>query len=318
MQRDTADASEASEASEASDMPTARRAPGEAARRRATAEWLLNLGLRARTAFLLMPVIIAITWFGGWAAFAGALVVTLVALWELRGLLAQRGWHPTIVLSALVCAAFLLAAELPTQRALILELSISALVVGSFTWLIIARKATLEGSLLDWALTVVLPFYLGWPLAYFLLLRGAVPGYHSPGFWWTITALFTVWAFDTFAYLTGFLAGRYFQRHQLAPLISPKKSWEGVVGGVLFALLAAWLFTRPIGVPWFHALAIGFLVSIAATLGDLAESLLKRDIGAKDSGTIMQGHGGILDRTDSLLFAILVVYFYAVFLRMVA
>lgn len=311
MQRDTADAPNA--------PGTPGSSPGgsEGAQRRATAEWLLNLGLRARTAFILIPVVVALAWFGGWVAFAGALLVTLLALWEMRGLFARRGWHPTILLSAAICCAFLVAAELPQQRALILELSISALVVGSFTWLILSRKASVEGSLLDWALTVVLPFYLGWPFAYFLVLRGAVPGYQSTGFWWTLTTLFAVWAFDSGAYFAGYLAGRFFQRHQLAPLISPKKSWEGVAGGLLLALLASWLFTRPIGVPWYHALAIGVLVSIAATLGDLAESLLKRDIGAKDSGTIMQGHGGILDRADSLLFAILVVYFYANFLGMV-
>ena len=284
------------------------------ARRRATTEWLLNLGLRTRTALLLMPVVVALAWFGGWVAFAGALLVTLVALWELRALFARRGWHPIILLSAAACAAFLASSQLPQQRALILGLSISALLVGSFTWLILSRKATLDGALLDWALTVVLPFYLGWPFAYFLILRGAVPGYTSAGFWWVLATLFTVWSFDTFAYLSGYLAGRFFTRHQLAPVISPKKSWEGVAGGLVVALVAAWVFTRPIGVPWYHALFIGVLVSIAATIGDLAESLLKRDIGAKDSGTIIQGHGGILDRADSLLFAMLVVYFYATFL----
>ncbi|HEY7832373.1 MAG TPA: phosphatidate cytidylyltransferase [Ktedonobacterales bacterium] len=314
MQRDTADAPSAPDEPES---PDASGPAGARARRRATTEWLLNLGLRVRTAMLLIPVVIALAWFGGWVAFAGALLVTLVALWELRALFARRGWHPIIVLSAAACASFLAASELPQQRTLIVGLSISALIAGSFTWLILSRKATLDGSLLDWALTVVLPFYLGWPFAYFLLLRGGVPGYTSAGFWWTLTALFTVWSFDSAAYFTGYLAGRFFTRHQLAPVISPQKSWEGVAGGMVLALVAAWVFTRPIAVPWYHALIIGVLVSIAATIGDLAESLLKRDIGAKDSGTIIQGHGGILDRADSLLFAILVVYFYAYFLGMV-
>lgn len=314
MPRDTTNATSQAGAADTSDAPGASGVRAEAARRRATTERLLNLGLRLRTAFILIPIIVAVVWFGGWVGFVAAGAVVLVCLWELRTLFASRGWHPIIVLSAVVSVAFLAAAELPLQRTVILEASISALITGSFIWLILSRKATLDGSLLDWALTVVLPFYLGWPFTYFLILRGTVPGYQSSGFWWTLTTLFTVWAFDSFAFFAGNLPERFFKRHQLAPLISPKKSWEGVVGGGLFALLAAWLFTLPLHIAWYHAIAIGILVSIAATFGDLAESLLKRDIGAKDSGTIMQGHGGILDRADSLLFAMLVVYFYAVFL----
>jgi phosphatidate cytidylyltransferase len=74
------------------------------------------------------------------------------------------------------------------------------------------------------------------------------------------------------------------------------------------------LFTHPLGVAWYHVIALGVLISAAATVGDLAESLLKRDVGVKDSGSMMPGHGGILDRLDSLLFAVMVVYYYAYFL----
>jgi phosphatidate cytidylyltransferase len=282
----------------------------EPARRAGWRGGLAGLGQRAATAFILMPVVIAIAWFGGWVAFAGLLVVAALGLWELRAMLARRSWHPTIALSGALCLDFLLAAMLPHARAALLALGISALVVGSFAWQILSRRRTVEGALADWAATMALPFYLGWPLALILLLRGGTPGYHSPGFWWTLTALFTVWAFDTFA----FFAGKLFGRTHLAELVSPKKTWEGLAGGVLFALLAAWLFTRPIGVPWYHALAVGVLVSVAATVGDLAESLLKRDLGVKDSGTLVAGHGGVLDRVDSLLFGGMVVFFYAAFL----
>ena len=285
-------------------------ASAEQARSRSAGEWLASVGQRSATAFILMPIVIAIAWFGGWAAFCGALLTLVVGLYELRHMFAQHGWHPIILLSGALGVDFLVAAMLPHQRAALLALGISALLVGSFAWLILERKATLEGSLTDWALTVVLPFYLGWPLAFFLVMRGDVVGYRTPGFWWTLTTLFTVWAFDTFA----FFAGRFWGRTKLAPWISPKKTWEGAAGGLVFALIAAWLFTRPIGIAWYHALAIGALVSVAATVGDLAESLIKRDAGVKDSGRIMPGHGGVLDRVDSLLFAVMVVLFYAVFL----
>lgn len=282
-------------------------------RSRATREWLTSLGQRLATALVLMPIVFALVWFGGWVAFAGAALVVAVGLWELRGMLAQRGWHPVILLSGAFSLDLLVAAMLPAQRGALLGLGISALVVGSFCWLMLTRRQTLEGALTDWALTLALPFYLGLPLAAILLLRGStpsLPGHLASGFWWTLTLLFTVWAFDTFA----FFAGRFWGKHLLAPLISPKKTWEGGAGGLVFALIAALLFTHPLGVPWYHALAIGALVSVAATVGDLAESLLKRDTGVKDSGTIMPGHGGVLDRVDSLLFAALGVLPYAAFL----
>jgi phosphatidate cytidylyltransferase len=279
-------------------------------RNRSAAEWLKSVAQRARTAFILMPIIIVLAWFGGWWAFACALVFTVVALWELRRMLAQRGLHPIMTLSGALCIVFLVAAELPQQRLALVALGISGMLVGSFAWLMISRQASLAGSLTDWALTMVLPFYLGWPLAVFLLLRGPTLGYHVNGFWWMLATLFGVWGFDTAA----FFAGRWFGHHQMAPLISPKKTWEGAAGGLIFALIGVFVCTLPIGVAWYHVLAIGVLVSVAATLGDLAESLLKRDVGVKDSGTIMPGHGGILDRIDSLLFAILVVFFYAAFL----
>jgi phosphatidate cytidylyltransferase len=279
-------------------------------RRRATREWLTSLGERFATAFILIPIVVALVWFGGWAAFIGAALTVLLGLWELRVMLHQRGWHPVILLSAALSLDFLVAAMLPALRVALLGVGISALVVGSFIWLMLTRRATLAGTLTDWALTLALPFYLGWPMAFYVVLRGSTPGYLATGFWWTLTALFAVWAFDTFA----FFAGRFWGKHLLAPLISPKKTWEGFAGGLVGALIATALFTHPIAVPWYHALAIGVLVSIAATVGDLAESLLKRDVGVKDSGTIMRGHGGMLDRADSLLFGVLVVLPYAALL----
>lgn len=272
-------------------------------------EWLVGLGQRLATALFLIPVIIGIVWFGGWVAFGCTLVVSVVGLLELRYMLAQRGLQPIMLLSTALGIDFLVAAMLPGVRATLLGLGISAMVVIGFTWLMAVRKATLKGALTDWALSIALPFYLCWPLSYFLLLRGGGVGYQVPGFWWTLVTLVGVWAFDSAAYFTG----RFFGKHHLAPSVSPKKTWEGAIGGLVCALIAVAVLTRPLGTAWYHVIAIGVLLSVAATLGDLAESLLKRDLGAKDSGTIMPGHGGLLDRVDSLLFTVMVVYYYAVF-----
>lgn len=302
-----ADASHA----ERSPDPAAHPAETAATGSRGAGEWLGGVGQRLRTAAILIPIVIMLVWFGGWVAFVGALATLALCLWELNSVLEHRGWSPILALSGLFGLDLLVAAMLPAYRIPLVVLGISALVVAPFLWLMLARRDTLDGALIDWALTLGAGFYLGWPMAMFVLVRGSTYGYHSNGFWWMLTLFFTVWSFDTFA----FFAGHFWGRTKLAPHISPKKSWEGAAGGLVFALLAAWLFTRPIGVPWYHALAIGALVSIAATVGDLAESMVKRAAGVKDSGTIMPGHGGVLDRIDSLLFAVMVVFFYAAFLH---
>ncbi len=124
-----------------------------------------------------------------------------------------------------------------------------------------------------------------------------------------LLALFVfIWANDTFAYLTGISIGK----HKMFPRISPKKSWEGFIGGLVGTLIVAFAFsyfseTQLNMVEWF---GFALIVVIFGTLGDLFESLLKRTIGVKDSGNIMPGHGGLLDRFDSVLLAAPVIYFY--------
>ncbi len=285
--------------------------------------WLATLGKRSLSALVLIPLVIALVWFGGWVAFGGAMVALLVGMWELQRMFAHRGWHPPLVLSGAASIVFLLAAVLwhagtgLGTLALLVGISVSALVVLPFGWLLLSRR-TIEGSVRDWALTVASAFYLGWPMAFFLLLRGTTAGGQSAGFGWLLALFFMVWATDTFA----LLAGHYFGRHKLAPHVSPAKTWEGFFGGLIFTVIAALVFLDAVPaifgihlhVAWYHAVAIGVLVGVAGPLGDLAESLLKRTTGVKDSGTIVPGHGGILDRMDSLLFAVLVVFFYAALL----
>jgi phosphatidate cytidylyltransferase len=116
-----------------------------------------------------------------------------------------------------------------------------------------------------------------------------------------------VWVNDTFAYITGMLIGK----HKLFERITPKKTWEGFIGGLLATIIAAWLLAPFAGAK--HLLHWGiaaFFIGISAVFGDFIESFFKRKAGVKDSGNIMPGHGGILDRIDSLLFVFPVVYIY--------
>ena len=123
---------------------------------------------------------------------------------------------------------------------------------------------------------------------------------------WILMLLFTVWAFDTGAYLVGRTVGRTpFLRH-----ISPSKTVEGVVGGVVASTIVVGLMLWGLGQNPLHALVLGPLTGLAAQAGDLAESVIKRTAGAKDSGTLIPGHGGMLDRVDSFIVAAPVITLY--------
>jgi phosphatidate cytidylyltransferase len=125
---------------------------------------------------------------------------------------------------------------------------------------------------------------------------------------WILALVLVVWTFDTAAYFTG----RRFGRHSFMAHISPKKTVEGVVGGAVGAAIVGSVVVAAFGRPWLAGLLFGIVVAAAAQAGDLAESMLKRAAGAKESGALIPGHGGMLDRVDSFLFAAPVAYFYVV------
>jgi phosphatidate cytidylyltransferase len=268
-------------------------------------QWNRSVAQRVITAVVAIPVVLAFVWLGGWWGFTAAILAVILTVYELHNMMLHEGYHPLIVVSFALSILFLVAAMLPQQRIILLELGLSAALVITLPLFFFRKK--LEGAMVDWSLTLAIPVYLGWPLSVFLLLRGFQVGI-SPGFWWVLTVFLGVWGFDSGA----FFAGHFFGRHKLAPAISPAKTWEGAAGGLVLSIAAALLFTAlPLGVPWYLAILLGILIGIAATLGDLAESLIKRQTHVKDSGQFMPGHGGILDRVDSLLFAVIVVYIFA-------
>lgn len=155
--------------------------------------------------------------------------------------------------------------------------------------------------------------YIGLLFSSFVLLRG-LPGriavrpfgMADKGAWLMLYAAMCVWATDTFAYFIGRTLGRT----PLAPTLSPGKTVEGAIGGLIGAVAVGVGFGLWIQLPWYHSLAVGLVAGLAGQIGDLFESALKREIGIKDFGQIMPGHGGILDRVDSLLFVIPLAYLY--------
>ena len=159
-----------------------------------------------------------------------------------------------------------------------------------------------------WVWTVAGVIYIGWLLSHYVALRELADGRN-----WVFLALLVTFASDTAA----FLVGRSLGRHHMAPRISPNKTWEGAFGGVAGAVLVSLLFTlpTPLGLPlsYGQALLLGMMISVAGQLGDLLESWLKRRTGVKDSGCLLPGHGGALDRLDSVILAGPVVYYFVLF-----
>jgi phosphatidate cytidylyltransferase len=154
-------------------------------------------------------------------------------------------------------------------------------------------------------------------LAFIVAILGAAPaipadapleGVLDGGRTWLLVLVLTVWSFDTFAYLTG----RTLKRGRFLNHISPNKTWSGVIGGTVAAIVVAGLLAWAAGQWLPGGLLLGLLVAVAGQAGDVAESMLKRSAGAKDSGALIPGHGGILDRVDSFLFAAPVVFGYLV------
>jgi phosphatidate cytidylyltransferase len=173
-------------------------------------------------------------------------------------------------------------------------------------WLAIRPRR--EGKAAAWIWTVVGILYIGWLISHYVLLRGLPDGRN-----WVFFALFATFASDS----TAFFVGRAIGRHQLAPHVSPNKTWEGAIGGLMGAVVIGLLFTlpTPLSLPlsYGQAVLLGLLVSVFGQLGDLLESWFKRRAGVKDSGRLLPGHGGALDRIDSIIMAGPTVFYYVVF-----
>ncbi len=130
------------------------------------------------------------------------------------------------------------------------------------------------------------------------------------GEWWTLGAMIIIASIDTGAYATGLMFGR----HPMAPKISPKKTWEGFAGSIVFAVIAGYIIaTQMIHIPWWWGMLFGLILVGTATTGDLIESLIKREIGTKDASQLLPGHGGFLDRLDSVLPSMFVASVFAAF-----
>jgi phosphatidate cytidylyltransferase len=256
---------------------------------------------RFATAFLLLPPILyALSW-GPIACAALLAILTLLGARELARLYRSRGTHVGFVSPAV--AGILVLASQARPDLLPLEAAAAGIVIGAMTLELFRRGGNMLHGM---PVVLVGALYLGLLPAHLLRFYdlGQGPGPDPRPVYF---ALALVWGSDTGAYLTGSAFGR----HKLWPRVSPAKSWEGAVGGVLVPIVLAVLLGGWIGrFPLAGRIGAGLLVGLAAQVGDLAESLMKREAAIKDSGRTFPGHGGVLDRLDSLFFAVPVLYYW--------
>jgi phosphatidate cytidylyltransferase len=258
---------------------------------------------RITTALWGIPLIAAAVWFDQPLPWFTILIAIwgLLAVFEFYNMGKQANITPLTWFGLLWTLLFIISPEIDNEYITIPTLLAGA--VGISLILILIRRR--EGAFVGWAWTMGGILYLGWLLSYLVALRGLDDGRN-----WLFLALLATFASDTAAYFTGKALGK----HKLAPIISPSKTWEGTIGGLLGAVAISLLFTLPtplqLPISWWQAIILGLLVSFFGQLGDLVESLLKRNTGVKDSGSLLAGHGGFLDRIDSIVFAGVVVYYY--------
>jgi phosphatidate cytidylyltransferase len=253
---------------------------------------------RVLVVVVLLPLVIGLVYLGGWWLFGLALAGGLLALHELYVMV--RDLRPLVLGGYLGFVATLLGLQLGG-----LEWMLGGLLVTFvFAFVVYGLGGVRQSATSSFGVTLLGVVWVGAGLGCLLLIRD-IPDF---GFWAVMAVLFTVFAADTGA----FFVGRTFGRHRLAPAISPAKSWEGFAGGVAAAVGMAFVILYKdrddfLSIP--QSLLLGLVIAFAAVLGDLFESAIKRDLEVKDSGRVLGGHGGVLDRLDSLLWAGPAAYF---------
>ena len=261
-----------------------------------------------------IPLLIAAIWFDKPLPWFTVLVAIwgILAAFEFYRLVKASGVSPLTYFGLLWSLLFVLSQDPDLlfiigpyfDVSLLTPLLLTSAVILSLIWLILRVQ---DKPFVGWAWTIAGMVYVGWLLSYLVALRGLDDGRN-----WILFAVFVTAASDTAAFFTGRILGR----RCLAPRISPGKTWEGTIGGILGAVIVSLLFLLltpfHLNLHWGQAIFLGLLLSIFGQLGDLVESLFKRNMGVKDSGKLIPGHGGILDRMDSIIFSGVVVYYYVI------
>ncbi len=242
-------------------------------------------------------------YLGGVPLLGAVLAMSLLAGREYQRMMAHGGYRTFYVLQFGLTAFLILGVALLSASQVLGGLVL--ILIGSLSWQVL-RATRGEQPLAGWSLTVGGALYLGLLPSYFVKLRDL-----TGGLGWMILALAAAWSCDSFAYIFGRLWGS----HGFFSGVSPRKTWEGALAGWFGAAAVILILGQLLGMSALWSLGFGLVVPLAAICGDLVESMIKRQTGVKDSGGLVPGHGGMLDRVDSLLFAVVVAYYYVTLAR---
>ena len=255
-----------------------------------------------------VPVLLSAIWVGFPALTVVVGIAALIGLWEFNRMAKAWGAEVYRPLSIAWTILFVVHGQLAAQHG---NFSIYLIVVVLLPLLAFALVRRNRPTLRNCLHTAIGPLYVGFLLSHALLMREGAAGLED-GRAWLLYALLMTFAADTGAFFVGKLVGR----HRMAPTVSPGKTWEGFAGGLACAVGASVGLSALLGLPLSTPgqLLFGLLLGLIAPLGDLVESFMKRRAGVKDSGVIVPGHGGILDRMDSLLVSLPVTFYVAAYI----
>ena len=263
-----------------------------------------SLLLRALSSLVLVPVLLLVLWVGGWWFVGLVALVVALATWEYLRMLARLDLQPAypfaIALGWLVILFFF------WGKPIYLQHGVAFLFLGSLTWHVFGDQTA--HRIENWLLPLAGAFFISWAVSHGILIR-LLPR----GFYRLMATLVIVWAGDVMAYLIGSTWGK----HHMLPRISPNKTWEGYAAQVVSGTLAGLLMFGLGALGWVHGAILGLLVSLLTPIGDLGISMIKRQAGVKDSGHLIPGHGGMLDRIDTVLVAVVLAYYYQVWVMAV-
>lgn len=275
----------------------------------------MNLSLnknatRLLTGLIMGTIAIACLVYGGIALLALVSVVVYLGSKEYVLILKNKGFFPSLKIILVSDAIFAILSYF--NRFDLVAFAFTICSISAFVWVLCKGR---QPYIANVATTILGFVYGGWLPLHLLFLRGLnAENYHgflklniqNDGLGFVMMLFTAVILTDTGCYYFG----KRFGKHKLAPTVSPNKTIEGSVGGALCAIIGSFIFGYFIHLAWYHCLIVGLLCTTFAQIGDLSESLIKRDAGVKDSGSLLPGHGGFLDRTDGYVFTIPILFYY--------
>ncbi|MBR1754001.1 phosphatidate cytidylyltransferase [bacterium] len=263
---------------------------------------------RMLTGFVIGLIVLGCLYFGGVFLLLLIAACMYIGSKEYVEILKHKGFFPS--LKIILISDIVFAVLFCINNCDFIFAAVTLAVITSFMWVLFKGR---QPYIANVATTLLGVFYGGWLTLHLFLLRGLsadgtldISMHNSQGIGYVFFLFFVILATDMGCYFVG----RKIGKNQLAPTVSPKKTIEGAVGGFVCSVITALCAGFLIDLPWYHAFILGVICSVLSQIGDLCESLIKRDAGVKDSSDIIPGHGGFLDRTDSYVFTMPIMYYY--------